>query len=163
MSEFRVLYLDGLGCNPEGFKPRYIRSLGYDVLAPMLPDLDFPASECVAAQALQTYRPDVIVGYSRGGSVALALMDDRVPRLLIAPALHWVAEGRLFSGRLVVLHSAYDDGLPLEAVREQVARCGMPAVAVRVVGNDHTMIDPDALAAMAVALVELTEGTELRR
>ncbi len=151
----RVLFLDGLGCNPSGFKPTYLRGLGYEVAAPMLSDRDFPAAVRAGDDAMQSFGPDVVVGYSRGASVAMMLADRSAPRLLIAPALHWVAEGRPFRGRLVVLHSGTDDGLPLAGVVEQMARCGLPAGALRVVGDDHTMIDRAALSALEAALAEL--------
>ena len=153
----RVLFLDGMGCNPEGFKPRYIASLGYSVLAPQLPDLDFPASIEVANRAVETFSPHVVVGYSRGAGVAMMLEDRRTPRLLIAPSLHWVADNRGFDGRLVILHSATDDGIPLEEVREQLVRCRMANADLSVLGIDHTMIDDAALAALTAGLAELSQ------
>ena len=48
-----VLFLDGIGCNPTGFKPRFITGLGYCVTTPMLPDLDFPAAVAAADRAAQ--------------------------------------------------------------------------------------------------------------
>jgi hypothetical protein len=56
---------------------------------------------------------------------------------------------------VVVLHSATDDGLPLAGVQDELARCGLVAD-LRVVGSDHTMIDPAALSALMAALSELT-------
>lgn len=157
-----VLFLDGLGCNPTGFKPRFIAGLGYRLEAPLLPDLDFSAAVAVADQAIDRVRPQVIVGYSRGAGVAMMAQDRTTPRLLIAPALHWVADDRGFDGRLVILHSATDDGLPLEQVRTHLERCRLAAATLRVVGDDHTMIDPPALAALRAALAELTSGRDSR-
>jgi hypothetical protein len=151
----QVLFLDGLGCNPEGFKPRYLASLGYRVTAPQLPDLDFPAAVEVANRAVSESRPDVIVGYSRGAGIALMLQDRTTPRLLMAPALHWVADARGLEAPLIILHSATDDGLPLEGVRAHLLRCGLPSDGLRIVGEDHTMIDPPALEALRSGLAEL--------
>jgi len=152
----QLLFLDGIGCNPSGFKPRFLGEIGYRVIVPMLPDLDFPTSVAIAARACVESAPDVIVGYSRGGSVAMMLRDRRIPRVLIAPALHWVTDERGFDGRLVILHSATDDSLPLEDVRGHLARCGLSAAELRIVGEDHTMIDQAALSALTAALSELT-------
>lgn len=152
-----VVFLDGLGCNPDGFKPRFLAGLGYRVTAPLLPDLDFPAAVAEADRAIAAARPAVIVGYSRGAGVALMASDRATPRLLIAPALHWVADGLGCGGRVVVLHSAGDDGLPLDEVRTHLVRCGLTAD-LRVVGADHSMIDPPALAALTAALSELVGG-----
>ena len=50
-----VLFLDGIGCNPAGFKPRFIAGLGYRVTAPNLPDLDFSASVEIADRAAHAF------------------------------------------------------------------------------------------------------------
>lgn len=151
----RVLFLDGIGCNPEGFKPKFIAGLGYQVVAPFLPDLDFPASVAIANHAIAESPPDVIVGYSRGASVALMLMNRQIPRILIAPALFWATNDCGGEGRIVILHSATDPGLPLEDVRDELARCGLAAADLRIVGEDHSMISLEALSALTEALREI--------
>ncbi len=153
----RILFLDGIGCNPEGYKPTYLRGLGYEVAAPMLPDTDFARAVATAEEAFRTFLPDVVIGYSRGAGVALSLANNDVPRLLIASSLRWVADGRQFPGRVIALHSATDDGLPLSTVQDHLRRCGIAVEALRVVGDDHTMIDPPALAALAGAVDELIQ------
>lgn len=150
----RVLFLDGIGCNPDGFKPRFIRECGYHVTVPQLPDLDFAASVAMANHALAETAPDVVVGYSRGGGVAMMLDDLLTPRLLIAPALRWVKGGRGCKVRFVILHSATDDSLPLDEVRAHLTRCDLSEADLRMVGEDHTMIDPSALAALTAALTK---------
>lgn len=150
-----ILYLDGLGCNPDGFKPRFITGLGYRVTVPLLPDLDFPAAVAEADRAIAEIKPTVVIGYSRGGGVALMTKERVTPRLLIAPSLRWVEDGRGFDGRLVILHSSTDDGLPLESVQSHLARCALFTAELRIVGEDHTMIDAPALAALELALREL--------
>lgn len=154
-SHFRVLFLDGMGCNPEGFKPTFIRGLGYHVTAPMLPDLDFPQSVAIAEQAFHLEPPRIIVGYSRGAAVALSIADKMVPRLLVAPALHWISSPPLILGPIIVLHSATDDGLPLDSVREHMQRIGIHQSALRIVGDDHSMFDEAALQALQSGLLEL--------
>jgi hypothetical protein len=151
-----VLFLDGIGCNPDGFKPRFIAGLGYRVTAPLLPDLDFTAAVAIADQAVAESAPGVIIGYSRGAGVALMLKDLHTPRILIAPALHWVTDGRGFGGRLVILQSATDDSLPLEGLQTQLTRCRLSPSELRIVGDDHTMIDEAVLSALTGALAALT-------
>lgn len=155
-SPHRVLFLDGMGCNPEGFKPTFIRGLGYEVTAPMLPDLDFPGSVTVAEQAFQTTRPQIVVGYSRGAAVALSIADQSVPRLLIAPALHWIDRPLSHLEAIIVLHSETDDGLPLELIRNDMQRLGIPFSALSIVGEDHSMFDPAALDAIKTSLATLS-------
>lgn len=153
----RVLFLDGLGFNPSGFKPRFMSQLGYDVTAPMLSDQDFEAAVQDAERAMAACVPDVIVGYSRGGGIALRLADRQTPRILIAPALRYAADGCGCAGPVVILHSETDDSLPLDEVRGHMVRCGLPNTALRIVGDDHTMIDEPALAALTAALIEMTQ------
>ncbi|NBO93367.1 MAG: alpha/beta hydrolase [Planctomycetia bacterium] len=149
-----VLFLDGIGCNPDGFKPRFLQGLGYRVTAPLLPDRDFAAAVAISDEAVARSTPDIIVGYSRGAGVALMLADRRIPRLLIAPSLRWVSDGRGFDGPIIIVHSSTDDGLPVADVRGHLQRCKLNAE-LRIVGADHTMIDTDALNAITVALDEL--------
>lgn len=151
-----VLFLDGLGCNPNGYKPRYIAGLGYRVVTPQLPELDLPAAVEVADEAVAESSPDAIVGYSFGAGVAMMLRDRRTPRLLIAPSLRWISDNRGFEGRIIVIHSALGDS-PLDGVRGHLIRCGLTGADLRTAGEDHSMIDPEALAAMTEALRELTE------
>jgi hypothetical protein len=125
------------------------------VTTPNLPDLDFPTAVAIADLACAESSPDVIVGYSRGAGVALMLRDIHTPRVLIAPALRWVADDRGVNGRLVILHSATDDSLPLDELRAHLTRCKLSNAELHVVGDDHTMIDPAALSALTAALIEL--------
>ena len=151
----RLLFLDGIGCNPDGFKPRFLRGLGYQVEAPLLPDLDFLQSVSIAERVLRETKPDVVIGYSRGGAVALAIDDQMVPRLLIAPALHWVQHPVTLRGPVIMLHSEGDDSLALDHMRGEMSRLGLLPSILRIVGDDHTMIDDAALAAIQTALQEL--------
>lgn len=48
----RVLFLDGIGSNPDGFKPRFIGECGFHVTTQHLHDLDFIASVTMAEHAL---------------------------------------------------------------------------------------------------------------
>jgi hypothetical protein len=153
-----VLFLDGIGCNPAGFKPRFLADLGYRMTAPELPDLDFSQALAIADSACLASTPDVIVGYSRGAALALMMADRVTPRVLIAPALTLIEDDVRFTGRLVILHSATDDSLPLFELRERLMFGEFPTAELRIVGTDHSMIDPASLSALEVALIELAEG-----
>ena len=148
----KILFLDGLGSNPGGFKPTFLREQGFEVVYPVLPELDFEAAVAVARRAWSENAPDVIVGYSRGSAVAMALGVD-TPLILIAPA--WrrrFDELPRLRGPAVILHSAGDDGVPLEGSQELVRHNGLPESALVVVGEDHTMIDADALRGLLDAV-----------
>jgi fermentation-respiration switch protein FrsA (DUF1100 family) len=148
----KVLFLDGLGANPAGFKPTFLRGQGFEVLYPVLPDNDFTASVHIAQKVWAEHAPCVVVGYSRGGAVAMALDDVETPLVLLAPAWRACGVSPQFRQRLTVLHSAGDDLVPLEDSRELLRLCRLPDTSLVVVGEDHTMIDEDVLNALLGAV-----------
>ena len=52
----------------------------------------------------------------------------------------------------MILHSQADDGVPLKGSRELLRLKGLPESALVVVGEDHTMMDADALPALLDAV-----------
>ncbi|MBX6311716.1 MAG: alpha/beta hydrolase [Isosphaeraceae bacterium] len=148
----KVLYLHGLYSKPGGVKPTFLRSAGFEVINPHLPDDDFDESVRRAQEAFDRERPDVVVGSSRGGAVALHLETGEVPVVLIAPA--WKRWGTATRARpqTVILHAEKDEVVPIADSRELLARSGLPASALIVVGLDHNMTDPSALAALRAAV-----------
>jgi hypothetical protein len=81
----RILFLHGWQSTPGGVKPTYLKSHGHDVLNPALPDDDFDAAVKIAQAEFDQHRPDVVVGSSRGGAVAMNLKIN-VPLVLLCPA-----------------------------------------------------------------------------
>jgi uncharacterized protein len=69
-----------------GMKTMFMRSLGYDVQNPNLSDWFFSRAVRQAQAAYDEFQPDVIVGSSRGGAVAMALNSGDTPLVLLAPA-----------------------------------------------------------------------------
>jgi hypothetical protein len=88
----KLLFLDGLGSNPTGRKPAFLRDQGFEVAYPILPEWDFDGAVRTAQDAFDADRPGVIVGYSRGGVVAMNMASGDVPLVLLAPA--WKYGGR---------------------------------------------------------------------
>jgi hypothetical protein len=153
----KILFLDGLGSNPSGLKPAFLREQGFKVVYPVLPDKDFEESVRVAGQALRENAPAVIVGYSLGGAVAMALDAGGTPLVLIAPAWKPCGAKPRAGWQAVILHSAGDDLVPLDDSREMLRVCGLPASALVVVGEDHSMIDEAALRARVEAIRAFTQ------
>lgn len=69
----RILFLHGYGSQPGGTKPMFLFRRGNDVVNPPLPSEDFEKSVRIAQEAFNKGRPDVVVGSSRGGAVAMNL------------------------------------------------------------------------------------------
>jgi hypothetical protein len=81
-----ILFLHGWQSIPGGVKPTYLVQHGHTVLNPALPDDDFNAALAIAQAEFDKHEPDVIVGSSRGGAVAMNLKSGDTPLVLLCPA-----------------------------------------------------------------------------
>jgi hypothetical protein len=154
----KVLYLHGLHSRPGGVKATFLREQGHDLINPALPDDDFVTSIHIAQQALDEGRPDVIVGSSRGGAVALNIDAGTRPLVLIAPAWRRWGTAATISprARAIVLHSPADAVIPFDDSRTLVRASGLPDATLVAVGADHNMVDPPALEALLEAISAAT-------
>jgi len=148
----RLLYLHGFATRPGGFKPQFLESQGFTVDNPGLPDDDFERSIEIAQATFDAHRPDVIVGSSRGGAVAMNLNLPGVPLVLIAPAWRRWGQATRVPQRTIILHSAADELIPLADSRELAAASNLAAASLVVVGDEHRMNDQQALVALAAAI-----------
>ena len=148
----KILYLHGLGAQPGGLKPTFLEECGHAVVNPALPDEQFEESVNIAHRALAESRPDLVVGSSRGGAVAVNMNTGEVPIVLVAPA--WKKWGSATTCRAVraIVHSLHDDVVSIEDSRELLANSGLPQDRLIVVGEDHFMADRPALAALESAV-----------
>src|SRR5262249_51049075 len=122
-----------------------------EVINPALDDDDFAAAVRTAQAEYDRHRPDVIVGSSRGGAVAMNLDAGSTPLVLLCPAWkRWGSIQRVKPGT-VILHWEPDDVIPTAASRELVGISGRPDPALIVVGSDHRLADPEPLRAMIQA------------
>ncbi len=156
----KILYLHGLGTRPGGLKPTFLEECGHQVDNPALPDEDFDESVRIAEWALSRGRPNLVLGSSRGGAVAVNMDLGGVPAVLVAPA--WKRWGTATSCRTVraILHSPHDDVVLIEDSCELLANSGLRQDLLIEVGDDHYMADRPALAALenAVAAVVRLDG-----
>ncbi len=152
----KVLFLHGYGSDPDGVRPMYLDEHGYHVSHPALPDDDFAESVRIAQLAFGESVPDVIVGSSRGGAVAMNIDSRDVPLVLVAPAWKTWGEAVDVKPRTVILHSENDDVVPIEHSRELLQNSGLPDGRLVVVGQDHRMDDAGAFAAMVEAVQQVS-------
>ena len=141
----KILFLHGLESAPGGKKPKFLESLGHEVLNPALLKEDFEASVQIAQKVFDEESPDLVVGSSRGGAVAMALESNGVKTVLIAPAYkkYQIDPTHVTrSGERVVLHSILDDVISIDDSAHLVKNYGYY---LHVCGGDHRMSDPDAL------------------
>ncbi len=148
----KILYLHGLYSRPGSVKPTFLRSLGHEVINPSLFDEDFDHSVRSAQAALDEGRPEVIVGSSRGGAVAMNIDSGQVPLVLIAPAWRrWGTATKVKAGT-IILHATGDDVIPITDSRALLRASGLPESALVVVGRDHNMVDEEAFRALQEAI-----------
>ncbi len=148
----KVLFLHGFGSDPGGIRPTFLKQSGHEVSHPAMPDDDFAESVRIAQGAFDEARPEVVVGSSRGGAVALHMDLGTVPMVLIAPASErWAPTAKVPSGT-IILHSEHDDVVPIAGSRELLRRSGLPEDHLIIVGEDHRMVDKRAFDALLEAI-----------
>ena len=151
----KILFLHGWTSVPGGLKPTFLKEHGHDVINPALPDDDFDAAVRTAQQAYNDGLPDVVVGSSRGGAVAVNIESGNSPLVLLCPA--WKKWGKATTVRYtaVILHSRADDTVPFADSEELVRNSGLPESALIEIGNDHRLADSEPLEMMLDACEKL--------
>jgi alpha-beta hydrolase superfamily lysophospholipase len=151
----KVLFLHGWHSVPGGVKPSYLTEHGHEVINPALDDDDFDEAVRLAQIEYDRHHPDVIVGSSRGGAVAMNLDSGSTPLVLLCPA--WKRWGTKSTAKpsTVILHSEADDVIPIAESRELVRTSGLPETALIIVGTDHRLAESEPLAAMLEACVKM--------
>jgi alpha/beta superfamily hydrolase len=143
MSRLRVQFIHGLEGSPQGAKARLLAE-HFWAHTPAMDTRDFASCVAVQADALRSFRPDVLVGSSFGGAVAVELLRRelwRGPTLLLAQAaVKRDAKARLPEGVPVwLVHGRHDEIVDAEDSRV-LARTGTPRL-VRLfeLDDDHPL------------------------
>ena len=144
----KILFLHGWKSVVGGRKPTYLADAGNEVFNPSLPDDDFGASVAIAERVFAENRPDVIVGSSRGGAVAVNMRSERVPLVLLCPAWKNWGTAESVKRNSVILHSRKDDVIPFSDSEELIRSSHMWPDALIEVGDDHRLADPEPLRVM---------------
>jgi len=144
----KILFLHGWTSVPGGRKPTFLKYHGHEVLNPALPDEDFEKAVRIAQSEFDQHRPDVIVGSSRGGAVAMNIDAQETPLVLLCPAWKKWGTATTVKPNTTILHSREDDVVPFEDSEELVENSGLPPEALIEVGNDHRLADPEPLQTM---------------
>jgi alpha-beta hydrolase superfamily lysophospholipase len=147
----KILFLHGWRSVPGGVKPTFLAQHGHEVINPKLPDEDFTAAVQVAQAEYDRHRPEVVVGSSRGGAVAMNLRSGDARLVLLCPAWKKLGSDRTVKPGTVILHSRADDVVPFSDSEELVRNSGLPVSALIEVGTDHRLADPEPLKAMLEA------------
>lgn len=82
----KILFLHGWQSIVEGVKPTFLKDAGHEIINPALDDYDFDLAVRSAQAEYDEHQPDVIVGSSRGGAVAMNMDSGNTPLALLCPA-----------------------------------------------------------------------------
>ena len=146
---------------PGGVKPTYVKKHGHTVINPALDDDDFDAAVCTAQAEYDQHKPDVIVGSSRGGAVAMNIFSGDAPLVLLCPAWKNWGTSKTLKPNSVILHSRNDDVIPFADSKQLLDSSGLPPETLIEVGNDHRLADDESLSVMLWACNLLASGEKL--
>jgi predicted esterase len=149
----RVHFIHGLESSPQGLKARFFAER-FDAVTPAMDTSDYAGAVATQAAALAARPPDVLVGSSFGGAIAVDLLERGAwhgPTLLLAPAAHKLGRVQHLAAGVPVLvvHGTHDDVVPIEDSRA-LARTGTPSL-VRLLEVDdghrlETLVETGRLA-----------------
>src|SRR4051812_15274989 len=103
---------------PFGTIRTFLAQHGHEVINPALDDDDFAEAVRTAQAKYDRHRPDVIIGSSRGGAVAMKLDSGTTPLVLLCPAWRRWGTAKMVKPGTVILHSEADDVIPIAESRE---------------------------------------------
>ena len=146
-----ILFLHGWNSVVGGRKPTFLKEAGHTVLNPSLPDDDFEESVRIAQAEYDEHNPDVVVGSSRGGAIAMNIESGDTPLALLCPSWKKWGTATTVKPNTTILHSRADDVVPFEKSVELIRNSGLPVSTLIEIGTDHRLADPEPLEMMLKA------------
>jgi alpha-beta hydrolase superfamily lysophospholipase len=141
----KILFLHGWRSVPGGVKPTFLAQHGHSVVNPKLPDDDFAEAVRIAQAEFDKHQPQVVVGSSRGGAVAMNINSGSVKLVLLCPAWKKYGTANTVRPDTVILHSRADDVIPFADSEELAKNSGATLIEV---GSDHRLAGKEPLEAM---------------
>ncbi|MFM8217553.1 MAG: alpha/beta hydrolase, partial [Planctomycetaceae bacterium] len=100
----KILFLHGWNSVVGGVKPTSLKEHGHEVLNPALPHEDFSEAVRIAQAEFDRHQPQVVVGSSRGGAVAMNIDSGTAILVLLCPAWKKYGTARRVKPGTVILH-----------------------------------------------------------
>jgi hypothetical protein len=167
----RVLFFHGLESGVNGKKSLYLAKHFPDSYTPNLkPYYLIPRSLWKAIRAIHRFKPDIIVGSSFGGFIAMFLLQTQVwngNTVLLAPATGLLFKKRLWlpkgdRNNIVIVAGRNDTTVPLEGLAK-LQQSSLDNMRFLVVEDDHrlnkSMIEQDQLKNLIIANSQSTMTT----
>ncbi len=154
----KTLFLHGWQSTPGGLKPTYLCDHGHEVISPALPEDDFDEAVRIAQSEYDGHQPDVVVGSSRGGSVAMNIESKDTPLVLLCPAWKTWGTATTVKPNTTILHSRADETVPFSDSNELVRNSHLPPESLIEVGTEHRLADEESLRMMVRAVEGKQQG-----
>lgn len=148
----KILYFHGWQSVPGGVKPTHLEQGGHTLIQPHLPDDDFGAALALAQTAYAEHQPDVVVGSSRGGAIAMNIDSADTPLVLLCPAWRRWGNARTIKPGTRILHALADEVIPWQDSVDLLSQSGLAESALITTGHDHRLSDPESLQALLIAV-----------
>ncbi len=145
----KILFISGWHSVPGAVKPSYLKEHGHEIINPALDDHNFAVALTTAQVEFDQHRPQVVVGSSRGGAVAMNINSGDAKLVLLCPACRNWGTAKTVKYGTVILHSKNDDVIPFVDSEELVRNSGLLPSALIEVGNDHRLAGQEPLDAMS--------------
>ena len=144
----KILFLHGWHSVVGGVKPTFLKDNGHMIINPALDDDDFPRAVATAQAEFDQHQPDVVVGSSRGGAIALNINSGNKPLVLLCPAWKNWGSVTTLKPNAIVLHSRNDDIIPFGDSEDLVTNSSLAPTTLIEIGNDHRLADSEPLEMM---------------
>src|SRR5258708_3856153 len=144
----KILFLQGWQWVRGGVKQPSLPQRAHEDITPALDENSYPAALATAQSEFDQHRPQVVVGSSRGGAIAMNINSGDAKLVLLCPAWKKFGTAKTVKPGTVILHSRADDVIPFADSEEVAKNCGATLIEV---GNDHRLADREPLAAMLKA------------
>ena len=163
MRPMKILFLHGWQSTPGGLKPTFLKDHGHEVLNPALPPDDFDAAVRIAQAEFDRHHPDVVVGSSRGGAVAMNIDSGDTPLVLLCPAWKTWGTATTVKPNTTILHSRADETVPFEDSEGLVTTSGLAESALIEVGTERRLTHDEPLEMMVEACRRAVVSRTLNR
>ena len=135
---------------------------GHEVINPALPLENFTEAIRIAQAEFDQHRPQVVVGSSRGGAIAMNVNSGEAKLVLLCPAWKKYGSARTVKPETVILHSRADEVVPFADSEDLAKISGAYFVRQKAARSSPQSNDDATARKLWQASEELTGLSEVR-